>query len=398
MPKTNADIEQLIIKHLQQTLTKEDQIELDNWLKASDENRQLFKKLTDRQFISTELDKLYSYDEEKGWENINRSFSFSKEIHLPGQLSWWNSPWSKVAAAVFIVLAGIGYYFFTLNKDEPGNGKIVKTTKLIKDDVMPGGNRATLTLADGSTIVLDNAQNGALAQQGNTKVIKLGSKLAYTDAEGTKTIVYNTLTTPRGGQYQVELPDGSLVWLNAASSLHFPTAFIGKERRVEIIGEAYFEIAKNTAMPFIVSANGAEVQVLGTHFNLMAYGDEDALKTTLLEGSIKFIKGNLANTLKPQQQLSLLKSGRIKVANDINVDEVVAWKNGLFNFQGTEIETVMRQLSRWYGIEVKYQKSIDDLFYAKIPRATKLSEVLRLLELTGKVHFEIDGRSVIVKP
>ena len=267
-----------------------------------------------------------------------------------------------------------------------------------KNDIPPGRDKAILKLADGSTIVLDDAKNGALAQQGNTRVIKLNGKLNYNAASGTNKVLYNTISTPLGGKYQIELPDGSHVWLNAASSLRFPTAFAGTERKVEMTGEAYFEVARNNAMPFIVSVNGAQVQVLGTHFNVMAYSDEAAVKTTLLEGAVRFVKDNVTNTLKPGQQSQLLKSGEVKIADGVDVDDVVAWKNGMFNFQGADIGTVSRQLARWYEVEVVYDKTIDDFFYAKIPRSTKLSEVLNLLELTEKVHFEINGRRVTVKP
>jgi ferric-dicitrate binding protein FerR (iron transport regulator) len=252
-------------------------------------------------------------------------------------------------------------------------------------------------LADGSTIILDNVQNGTLAQQGNTKVIKEDGKLAYNlTSTGINEVLYNTISTPRGGQYQVDLPDGSRVWLNAASSLHFPTAFVGKERRVEITGEAYFEVAKNKAQPFIVSVNGAEVQVLGTHFNVMAYNDENAIKTTLLEGSVKFVNGSTSSLLKPGQQSQLSENGQVKVVSNVDVDAVTAWKNGNFDFQGEDIETVMRQLSRWYNVDVVYRNKPDELFYAEIPRNTKLSDVLKALELTGKLRFGIEGKKIIV--
>lgn len=305
----------------------------------------------------------------------------------------------RIAAAACVVgILTLGSFLWFKGDPKKEIAQTKSNNKSYKNDVPPGGNKAILMLADGSTIVLDDAQNGALTQQGNTKVIKLDGRINYNPSLGTTDVVYNTISTPLGGKYQVELPDGSMVWLNAASSLHFPTAFAGKERRVEITGEAYFEVAKNKAMPFIVIVNGSEVQVLGTHFNVMAYSDEASVKTTLLEGAVKFVKDNVTNILKPGQQSQLLKSGQVKVVDGINVDEVVAWKNGMFNFQGADIGTVTRQLARWYDVEVVYDRTIDDLFYAKIPRTTKLSEVLNLLELTEKVHFEINGRRVTVKP
>ncbi len=305
----------------------------------------------------------------------------------------------KIAAAAcfigLLALAALQWFKSDLKKEI---AQTKSTKKPYKNDVSPGGDKAILMLSDGTTIALDDAQNGALAQQGDTKIIKLDGKVNYNAASGTNKVLYNTISTPPGGKYQVELPDGSQVWLNAASSLHFPTAFVGKDRRVEITGEAYFEITKNRNMPFIVQANDAEVQVLGTHFNVMAYSDESTLQTTLLEGAIKFVKGNIIHVLQPAQQAQLLKNGQVKMVDGVDVDEVVAWKNGMFNFQGADIGTIVRQLARWYNVEVAYDRTIDDLFYAKIPRSTKLSEVLNLLELTEKVHFEINGRKVTVKP
>lgn len=311
--------------------------------------------------------------------------------------------WYKwVAAAIIIVMLGTTAYF-TIYR-QPGSNEIANEAtpqERFKNDILPGGNKAVLTLADGSTIILDDAQNGALAQQGNTKVIKLGGKLSYDPANsGTNEVLYNTIATPRGGQYQIELPDGSQVWLNAASSLRFPTAFAGKERRVEISGEAYFEVAKNKAMPFVVGVNGAEVQVLGTHFNVMAYGEEKALKTTLLEGSVRFVSGSKKSMLKPGQQSQLNKEGQVKVLSSVDVEEVMAWKNGMFHFENADIEKVMRELSRWYDVEVVYQtENIKQLFVGQVSRHLKLSEVLTALEqLTDDVKFKIEGKRIIVMP
>ncbi|HET6768388.1 MAG TPA: FecR domain-containing protein [Chitinophagaceae bacterium] len=303
-----------------------------------------------------------------------------------------------VAASILGILVLSGFLLFNKSgENSVAKGKV--NNKRFKNDVSPGGDKAILTLADGSTIVLDEAKNGELAEQGNSKIIKLDGKLSYDAVDkNPKEVVYNTISTPNGGQYRLELADGSLVWLNATSSIYFPTTFIGKERRIEITGEAYFEIAKNREMPFVVAVNGAEVQVLGTHFNINAYNDEDNVKTTLLEGSVKFVSGDNSNILKPGQQLQLAKNGALNVANDVNVDEVVAWKNGLFAFENATIEKVMRQFSRWYDVEIEYRGKTDDLFIAEMRRNIKLSDALRALELTGKVKFDIEGKKIIVMP
>jgi len=193
------------------------------------------------------------------------------------------------------------------------------------------------------------------------------------------------------------LPDGSRVWINAASSIRFPTAFTGNARRVEVNGEAYFEVAKNKSMPFMVKVNNAEVQVLGTHFNIMAYDEEDVVSTTLLEGSVKFVTGDKISILKPGQQSQLSKDGQVKLVNDVDVDQVVAWKNGLFVFDNSELGTVMRQLSRWYDIDVVYRtRNVTTSFVGEVPRTSKLSDVLKVIELTSKMHFEVAGKKVIV--
>jgi ferric-dicitrate binding protein FerR (iron transport regulator) len=306
----------------------------------------------------------------------------------------------KIAIAASIMgLILVTTLFFVTKKGTNGIAKVNKGEHRFKDDVSPGGDKAVLTLADGSTIVLDDAQNGTLAEQGNAKIIKLDGKLSYDlTNKNSKEVVYNTISTPKGGQYQLELPDGSLVWLNASSSIHFPTSFVENQRRVEITGEAYFEVAKNLNKPFIVGVNNSEVQVLGTHFNINSYSDEDDVKTTLLEGSVKFVNGATTSILKPGQQSQLAKNGSIKVESDVDVDKVVAWKNGLFDFENAGIETVMRQLSRWYDVEVDYNGKPDDLFIAEMRRNIKLSDALKALELTGKVRFDIQGKKIVVMP
>ena len=309
-------------------------------------------------------------------------------------------PLRKIAVAASVIGVILLTTFLFINK---GGTKGIKTANVsehrFKDDVAPGGDKATLTLADGSTVVLDDAQNGILSQQGNAKVIKLDGKLSYDPAnKNSKEVVYNMISTPKGGQYQLQLSDGSLVWLNASSSIRFPTSFVEKERRVEITGEAYLEVAKNRDKPFIVTVDKAEVQVLGTHFNINAYLDEDDIKTTLLEGSVKFVNGANADILKPGQQSQLDKNGSVKIASDVDVEKVIAWKNGYFDFENAGIETVMRQLSRWYNVDIEYKGKTDDLFIAEMRRNIKLSDALKALELTGKVRFGIEGKKIVVMP
>jgi len=279
----------------------------------------------------------------------------------------------------------------------------VNNKKEVKqNDFLPGKNTAILTLADGSTIVLDSAKNGALTSQGNTKVIKLNNgQLAYSSSGATNEVLYNTMSTPRGGQYKLVLSDGSKVWLNAASSIHYPTSFPGNERKVEITGEAYFEVAHDAKKPFKVSVNNMEVQVLGTHFNVNAYRDERTINTTLLEGSVKVTKGSSMSILKPGQQAIIQQAGddkKITVENNIDVEAVIAWKNGYFSFTNADMTAVMRQISRWYDVDIVYEGKIPDRkFGGEISRNLNASQALKILQ-ASKVHFRIEGKKIIVLP
>ncbi len=264
---------------------------------------------------------------------------------------------------------------------------------------VPASNKVLLTMSDGQDVELDNNEAGNLADQGSSTLFFRDGKLVYrANTANNETILYNTVTTPAGTNYQVQLPDGSEVWLNAASSIHFPTAFTGPDRSVDITGEAYFEVAKNATKPFIVHVQGAEIRVAGTHFNVMAYANETAIKTTLLEGAVTFVNGDRKCLLKPGQQGQLVKGGSIKLVSDIDVAKIVAWKNGLFDFDGADIEMVARQLSRWYNVEMVFNNTIHNRFYGKIPNSTPLGDVLKALELTGKVRFTIKGNKINAMP
>lgn len=303
--------------------------------------------------------------------------------------------WRKIAASVIVVLC-IGAYF--VKKNMQGNSSVVAKTQLVHD-ALPGNNKAILTLSNGSNVVLDDAGKGVVARQGNVSITKnkFGQvKYSSIGAKANNVIVYNTITTPRGGQYQVVLPDGSQVWLNAASSIKFPTAFTGTERRVEITGEAYFEVAKNPAMPFIVKTYRQEVKVLGTHFNIMAYNDERALKTTLIEGSIMLTSGGYAHVLKPGDQSVLNDQGAVKIMPDADVDGAIAWKNGLFQFKDEYIQNILRQAARWYDVEVSYQGKVPvRQFTGKISRQVKLSALLNMFKYAG-LNFTIEGKKITI--
>ena len=330
-------------------------------------------------------------------QSIQENLNYSIQEHSKNRI-FKIRVWQSAAAAILILLtAGIYYY---QNSPEP---VIVKTeTPRFKNDVAPGNNKAILTLDDGSKIDLDDAKTGILASESNIDIKKTGDgQLEYTaGAQNVKTVKYNILSTPMGGEYQLVLPDGSKVWLNSGSTLRFPTAFIGSERIVELKGEAYFDIAKNPKMPFLVRTNNAmDIKVLGTQFNVMAYDDEKNINTTLIEGSVEVLKGSGTTMLKPGQEAILNRgSGNIKVAQ-ADLEQAIAWKNGYFIFYNENIESIMRKVSRWYNVDIVYQGNLNNKdFVGTISRNKNVSELLKMLELTGAIHFSIDGRRITVMP
>jgi transmembrane sensor len=313
-----------------------------------------------------------------------------------------------VAAALLFLIAGAWYY--SLHKG-PDASRFASTTPktagpVSRQDILPGSNKAILTLGDGSTIVLDSARTGKLAHQGNSQVLKTGDgQLQYTPNSRTESIVaYNVLSTPRGGQYKLTLQDGTNVWLNAGSSIRYPTAFAGKERRVEVTGEAYFEIAKNAEMPFRVVVNssvqnddGLEIEVLGTQFNINAYKDEPGMSTTLVEGSVRLVKGRSSGVLKPYQQALISSDGRLRTKPLADVEQIIAWKNGAFEFDDADISAVMRQISRWYDVEVDYEgKAPADHFSGRFSRNTSLAGVLKILNISG-IQLIAENKKIIIR-
>jgi ferric-dicitrate binding protein FerR (iron transport regulator) len=303
--------------------------------------------------------------------------------------------WS--VAAVLLIL--VGSYFYFNNKKGVSNTPV--HSEILADVTAPQINRAAITLASGRKIYLDSASKGLLVSQGNVRLQKLADGQITYSGSGTTEIEYNTLTNPRGSKpVTLTLTDGTKVWLNTGSSLTYPVAFAGKERKVAITGEAYFEVTDNARMPFTVEKlhDDVKILVLGTHFNVNAYDDETAMKITLLEGAVKVSKGKSGDVLKPGQQAQL-KDGNIRLINDVDMDEVMAWKNGKFLFgEKTDIETIMRQLARWYDVEAEYKGKVDRHFWGSISRNVNVSQVLKMLETTGAVHFKIEGKKVIVMP
>lgn len=308
-----------------------------------------------------------------------------------------------VAAAAAILLIAFGSYWLLDNKN---NGDPL-ITNVVKADIQPGGNKAVLTLSGGKQVILTGAGNGIVASQGGIRINKTaeGSIEYARDGKpmgtGHNASAMNTITTPRGGKWFVTLSDGTKVWLNAASSISYPAAFAGKERKVTITGEAYFEVVHNEKWPFKVVAGNQVVEDIGTAFNVKAYTDEPDIKTTLIEGSVKVSNPYGAAVLLPGYQAKSIteeNGGRIQVGKAKDLEQALAWKNDLFIFNRTDLHTLMREISRWYDVDIVYEKGVkNDVFYGRVLRENQLSQVLKVLEL-GDVHFKIEGKRLIVMP
>lgn len=391
----NEQVIELISKYNEGIASKEEVRLVENWFVKQSEIRQREPEDLDYLDVKRQM-----------WLNIDQQIDRPLTKRLspdtpPSGKSVWRLSMAAAAAVLVIALTAILFY---------RNYNDVAGPQIVKNDINPGKNKAVLTLANGQKISLTDALNGKLAQQAGVTISKTANgQLVYQaapNASGKNTAEYNTIEAPRGGQWQVILPDGSKVFLNASSSLKYPVVFAAKERKVELKGEAYFEISHNKKAPFRVRAKGQTVEVLGTHFNIMSYDDEKTVKTTLLSGSVK-VSSNAKNAsgvnaaeflvLKPGEQ-SQVSSGNMKLIQDVDLEDVLAWKNGYFKFN-ENLRSIMTKVSRWYDVEVVYETQPDPEFKFKgeISRDKNISELLNMLDYTGNVHFKIEGRRVIVK-
>ncbi len=405
--------QELAEKWLNNTITSQEREEFDLWYSVGQDNDVHLTKGFARN--EKELQKrIYS--------KINRGISAREKRPFRISQNWY------AAAAIILFILSIGLYYYPINTPEgqfAGKELQIKPTLtspalkspevsnskdqvLAKNDIKAGNDKAILTLSDGTKIVLDDAHNGVLANQGGNSILKTSDgALIYSFSkdngiqagqEKSEGELFNTIQTPKGGKFLVMLPDGSKVWLNAASSLRFPTVFKGSKREVELKGEAYFEVAPDKSMIFEVNTRNQVVQVLGTHFNINAYPDEPSVNTTLLEGSVivSDLRTNTTQLLKPGEQSKV--SQKMEVVNVKDAGEAVAWKDGYFQFNDEDIQTVMRQIERWYDVKVIYEGKVPKYrFGGEIERSLSLLQVLKILEKT-KVHFRLEGREVIVMP
>lgn len=388
-------LEYLFRKYVHQECTPAEQSELMKLIRNTDSEAEVYH-LIEQIIQTTPADE--RMDEERA-ENILNEILGRKVIPISTALEKrgkWRF-WFRAAAAAVLVAAATYWFIDRAGQDKQG-AQLASTQASV---IIPGGDRATLTLADGSTIVLDSLQNGSVQQSG-LRMSKQDGLLVFEGVQKNEataaSISWNTLSTPRGGQYKVVLPDGSEVWLNASSSLRFPNEFQGTERKVEITGEAYFEVARNKHKPFLVQVGEMQVRVLGTHFNINAYADEQGIKTSLLEGSVRITDGAATGLLKPGEQ-GVIKSGdhqKVEI-RPADMEEVMAWKNGLFIFKGDNINTIMNQIGRWYDVDVSFGGNIPHRsFEGKISRNAPLSDVLKILELSD-VKFSLIGKRIIVE-
>ncbi|MEP6626422.1 MAG: FecR domain-containing protein [Ginsengibacter sp.] len=394
MSISNDRVSYLLNVYSEGNASNEEEQELFTWV-AEHDNEQLIKKHIE-ELVS-------SYSPNETVPNVDWDLLYQKVVEeknsrniqpVVRKMAW--TRWA--AAAAVLLLLGTGYYFFTITHHEKQKELTIIDQPKQNDIAPPNTVNAVLTLSNGQKIILDSTGNGTVAMQGSVNVIKLADgQIAYSGTSNE--IQYNTLTNPKGSKViSLTLADGSRVWLNTASSLRYPTAFAGKERKVEITGEAYLEVAHNPDMPFIVSKGSTNIKVLGTHFNVNAYDDENSLNVTLLEGSVSVMAAGSSQSkvIKPGEQARVNKKGAIELTNSIDMSEVMAWKNGLFSFKGADIKSVMRQVSRWYDVEVVFEKDIPEKFYAEVPTSTSVSALLNMLEATKAVKFKIEGKTINV--
>ena len=324
-----------------------------------------------------------------------------KKISKRNKISYLFSNWRVAAASIIIILLSAAGWLHLKSSAE----QVVKEDDKpvpVMHDIAPGGSKAILTLADGSQVVLEDANNGDITKQKNVTISKTkNGQLVYrTGNDGqmdeNKIPAFNTIKTPVGGQYRVVLSDGTKVWLNSGSSIKFPVIFVGNERSVEIEGEAYFEVAKDKKKPFKVLSDDQVVEVLGTHFNVNAYRDEPNIKTTLAEGSVKVSSDGVSNTIKPGQQVRLSRKSHAMNILAVDTEAAISWKDGLFVFNDEDIHSIMRKISRWYGVEVVFQNDINENFGGVISKFENVSQVLKILEVTETIHFKIEKRRITV--
>jgi transmembrane sensor len=387
-------IGELIFKRLQGSITIEESVVLDQWSAESDANQELIDSFNDENILASKLTDfhpdnriLYRNQILKKIQQKQKAQQLRKPVH---RVHFLKTAWFRYASAILIIL-GIGSYILFSKKS------VHKPIVVAAQNKQPGSDKATLTLSDGRQIILDNSNKENIAD-GRISIEKADGIITYNTASTIETSareVFNIMNTPRGGQYQLVLPDGSKVWLNSASSLKYPTVFQGKNRIVELSGEAYFDIKENKKNPFIVKTQKADVLVLGTEFNINSYSDEPDFSATLINGSVKISNGNDSMIISPGQQAQIKNSSSniLELNNDVDINQVTAWRKGIFEFKETTLDAISRQLTRWYDVEVLVEKGSRNLpLSGGITRKTSLENVLKILAANGVNHKWQNGK------
>jgi len=361
----------LIVKYWDNTLSEEEQAELSAWIAASEENRLLFEELSQEEVLKEEMLQLGKYHPQQAWDRIEGEMMVKRMI-----------PWGRVAAAMVLILVAIGAKWWYTNSVRQVPPVIVKAQQ--------AKGKPVLVMGNGAAIVLDTGKDTLLTEQSGAKIRQQGNQLAYKETTGP--LVYNTLQIPRGMDYRLTLSDGTEVWLNAESSLRFPVHFTGNERRVYLTGEAYFAVAADATKPFNVTAGQAEVAVLGTEFNIMAYENEPAVQTALVSGSVK------VNTTVLQPGWVAITDNGNTTTQQMDIGALTGWKRGMFVFRNDDITTVLHQLERWYDVTAVYPKGKagSQHFTGAIQRYDNIEKVLELLNQTGGANFKLSGKQINV--
>lgn len=397
-----SHIASLIIGDMQERLSADERQELEAWLQADEENHQLYQDLMNAENLNHGLNELNSYDPDQAFEKLTHKILLTEAT---GKRVYFKIWWYMVAALLVLVAGGIAY--FSLNKPEkPTTPASVVVAQKKAPGTTPDTKKAVLILADGSTIPLSEMNNGSIARQGNVTIHKnQNGQLAYILTGATaNTTGSNTLRTPRGGEYQVVLDDGTKIWLNSASTLQFPVHFNADDRRVALTGEAYFEV-ESSLIPnsggrkksFTVNVDNMEVQAVGTSFNISAYKEDNRSQTTVVEGLVKVNRNNKSNLLTPGKKLIAHDSS--VTVEEADIHQEIAWKNGEFVFRNTSLKMVMNELARWYDMDVAYDPGVPSLhFSGEVQRESNIRSVLNMLEYTGGVTFTIKKRLITVQP
>lgn len=399
MAISQTRIEYLLQQYANNNCTRTELLELFEWIEQHNEETSLQNAMEAVWLNRNAADIVPAIDKEKEYARIIMQASPEQKI-TKRRLDW-----VRLAAAAVFLLAIAGTVYLASNSKTNKKTPILATHK---NDIAPGHNGAVLTLSNGQKIVLDSAVNGKLVKDGNVAIIKKGGNITYQGK--TDQIVYNTISTNKGRQWQLTLPDGTKVWLNAASSIQYPLSFIGKERRVDITGEAYFEVMHNCKQPFRVhintpSGNRGIIEDIGTAFNVNAYGEEHSIKATLLEGSVRvaidsssLINHHLSLVLKPSQQAVVCANQPTRILNNVDTEEITAWKDGLFIFNECSVETIMRQIGRWYNVAIVYEGAVPEKqIHGTASRNINLSSIIKVLSLSG-INVQMKENMIIVKP